>query len=271
RGRHFLSQLNLFRFIQTCLDLLQHTRSDSTTPSGKVTSMDEERRSKIAAALQQYRQTVSQHNLAMLRILRPQDIFNDDVRAKLIRQLDGVCNRSVHLTRREEYFASLGAKIAEKNIDVVEFPPADLEYLCTLVDGIDGPGLPYYTVSSQIEFITPAGASELDGLKDSIIVPAWDDAGDRVDVLWVVWKAWEIAVAFVTGKGPFALCGSCAIYCSHKEDDANKEWKWRYGIFDGEWCSDLYNSVEEFLGFYAHHNEQTEEMVRRDVWDVSLL
>ncbi|KAL6884904.1 hypothetical protein HDV57DRAFT_404664 [Trichoderma longibrachiatum] len=268
--------------------------------------MDEERRSKIAAALQQYRQTVSQHNLAMLRILvdglearplppraeclrlraltdyylrikfpesvkRPQDIFNDDVRAKLIRQLDGVCNRSVHLTRREEYFASLGAKIAEKNIDVVEFPPADLEYLCTLVDGIDGPGLPYYTVSSQIEFITPAGASELDGLKDSIIVPAWDDAGDRVDVLWVVWKAWEIAVAFVTGKGPFALCGSCAIYCSHKEDDANKEWKWRYGIFDGEWCSDLYNSVEEFLGFYAHHNEQTEEMVRRDVWDVSLL
>ncbi|OTA07312.1 hypothetical protein A9Z42_0081920 [Trichoderma parareesei] len=270
--------------------------------------MDEERRSKIATALKQYRQTVSQHNFALLRILvdyleaqplppraeilrlitlrdrylcinlpesvkEPRDIFNDDVRKDITQwaSLDGVCDGPFDLRRREEYFASIKAEIAEKNIDVVEFPPVDLEYLCTLVDGITGPGLPYYSFANMIEFITPTSSSDLEGPKGYIIVPAWDDEEDRVDVLSEVWEGWEIAVAFETGGGPFALCGSCAIYCSSKEDDGNKEWKWRYGIFDGGWCSDMYNSVEEFLGYYAHFKEQTEEMFRKDVVRMGLL
>ncbi|EGR52434.1 uncharacterized protein TRIREDRAFT_103048 [Trichoderma reesei QM6a] len=265
----------LVPIIHTCLDLLQHTLSDSTTSKWQSDhiSMDEERRSKIAIALQQYRQTVSQHNFALLRILQPRDIFNDDVRNDIIQWagLDGVSNGPINLRLREEYFASVRAEIAEKNIDVVEFPPADLECLCTLVDGITGPGLPYYCFANMIEFITPTGDSGVGGLKGSVIFPAWNDAGDRVDALSEVWETWEIAVAFVTGGGPFDLCGSCAIYCSSKEDDGNKEWKWRYGIFDGGWGSDIYNSVEEFLGFYAHFEEQTEEMFRKDVVRMGLV
>jgi hypothetical protein len=206
-------------------------------------------------------------------VKQPRDIFNDDVRNDIIQWagLDGVSNGPINLRLREEYFASVRAEIAEKNIDVVEFPPADLECLCTLVDGITGPGLPYYCFANMIEFITPTGDSGVGGLKGSVIFPAWNDAGDRVDALSEVWETWEIAVAFVTGGGPFDLCGSCAIYCSSKEDDGNKEWKWRYGIFDGGWGSDIYNSVEEFLGFYAHFEEQTEEMFRKDVVRMGLV
>lgn len=268
--------------------------------------MDEERRSKIAAALHQYRETVSQHNLAMLRILvegvqarplktRPPsyaqelrlttfahrgcfgvpesvkelgDLFNDDVRAEVIKRnsLDGVCDTPINLTKREEYFAKIRANLAEKKIDLgdeFERCVAELSYLCTLVDGITGPGLPYYLEPNQIEFITPT-VNNLDNL-DYIIVPTWDDQGERDDIFLGVWEDWEIAAAFQTGKGSFALCGSCAIYCRNKEDDDNKEWKWRYGMFDGDWHTDMYNSVEEFLGYYAHHNEQTEERVRKDI------
>jgi hypothetical protein len=200
-------------------------------------------------------------------VMEPRDLLNDDVRAEFIKRnsLDGVCDTPINTTRREEWFSKIKADISQKDIAQknIDLDPG-LEYLCTLVDGITGPGLPYYTDANQIEFLTPTlglGLHRRD--QDYVIVPTWDDTGEREDALQFVWEDWEIAVAFYTGRGPFALCGSCAIYCRHTEDDANKEWKWRYGIFDMEWHSDMYNSVEEFLAFYAHHRVQTEEMLRK--------
>lgn len=196
----------------------------------------------------------------------PRDLLNDDVRAELIKlnSLDGVCDTPIDSTKREEWFSKIKTNIAEKSLDCGELPTdfPELKYLCSLVDGITGPGLPYYTEANQIEFITPSVES-LEG-QDYLIIPTWDDAGEREDYFLGLWEDWEIAVAFRTGTGSFALCGSCAIYCRHTEDDDNKEWKWRYGMFDGGWHSDMYNSVEEFLAFYAHHKEQTEETVRKD-------
>lgn len=263
--------------------------------------MDEERRNKIAAALHQYRETVLQHNLSMLRILvdgleqRPmpptkppsgahvlrltaftnygrfnvpetvkelRHLFNDDVRAELIRRnsLDGVSHTPINSAKREEWFSKIKANIS-KNISL----DCDLVELCAIVDGITGSGLPYYTEANQIELLSPSG--ELDG--QYIIMPTWNDTGEREDIFLGLWEDWEIAVAFQIGTGPFALCGSCAIYCRHTEDDDNKEWKWRYGMFDGDWHSDMYNSVEEFLAFYAHHKEQTAEIVRNDIGRLS--
>lgn len=190
------------------------------------------------------------------------DLFNDDVRAELVKRnsLDGVCDTPIDSTKREEWFSKIKANMAAKNIDLDTPIPKDLIELGNLIDGITGPGLPSYTEANQIEFLTTT--AELDGL-DHLIIPTWNDTGEREDVFLGVWEDWEIAVAFQTGKGPFALCGSCAIYCRHTEDDDNKEWKWRYGMFDGDWHSDMYNSVEEFLAFYAHHKEQTVEMLRK--------
>jgi hypothetical protein len=52
---------------------------------------------------------------------------------------------------------------------------------------------------------------------------------------------------------------------------AMNKWKWRYGVHDEDWCSDVYDIVEEFLGFYAHFKEQTEEGVRKDIISLKVL
>lgn len=52
-------------------------------------------------------------------------------------------------------------------MEVSEFPPSDLAHLCTLVNGITGPGLRHNRISQQIEFITPGG----DGLKEAFRIP----------------------------------------------------------------------------------------------------
>lgn len=142
--------------------------------------MDEQRRL-IATALHQYRETVFQHNFSLLHVLveciaaspsplshslrksaemqklhqdlqsaipepvDPKDLPSNDIGAELIRQweLDGVASQTVNIKLREEYFAGIQRQISEMNGKVEEFPPADLEYLCTLVSGVTGPGLPY--------------------------------------------------------------------------------------------------------------------------------
>jgi hypothetical protein len=178
--------------------------------------MDKERRTKIATALHQYRETVSQHSFFLLHILvedleaqppppkcsasvaqrlriqeihqflqgavpesvkSPRDLLNDNVRAELIRRasLDGVCHYSVNLKQREEYFAAVQTRIAEMNVKVAEFPPANLEYLCTLVSGITGPGLPYNRESQQIAFVSPIEEYGLKEMAEAVTVPIRDD------------------------------------------------------------------------------------------------
>lgn len=270
--------------------------------------MDDERRAKINAALHRYRETVTQHNLSLVRtlvqliealppprncsettarILRvreldrylggsistwiksPRDLLNDDIHDELIERagLDGVHSLKPDLEAREKYFAAVRARILGLDVEVAEFPPADLAYLCTLVDGITGPGLPYNRVSQQIEFISRTG----EGLERDVGVPvrfdeneAWDESAGKsppYDQLSFVWLDWEMAVAVQIGHAPFTG-GSFAVYCRKEE---NEQWKWRYGVHDGDWCSDLYGTVEEFLDYYAHFREQTEDDIRRDV------
>jgi hypothetical protein len=265
--------------------------------------MDEERRTNIATALHQYRETVTQHNFFLLRILvesmeeeplpphvsasvaeklhvrefgrylqctvpesvkSPRDLLNDDVRAEFIRRarLDGVAHHPVNLKQREEYFASIQTRIAEKNVEVAEFPPADLEYLCTLVSGITGPGLPNHRRAQQFAFVSSIEDETLKYMLESVTVPIRDDEGGGYNELSDIWEDWEIAIAFKIGSGPRGWGGSYAIYCRNED---NEQWKWRYGVHDEDWRSDVYDSVEEFLGFYAHFRETTEERVRKDI------
>lgn len=150
--------------------------------------MDEAQRASIKDALQQYRDTVSQHNFTLLSILvqmmeeeplppnvsekvanqlhvrelarflqctipefvkSPLDILDESFRADLINSCnpDGVSSRPVNKELRKEYFDGIKTRIAERNIEVADFPPKDLEYLCTLISGVIGPG--QYHVSDQ--------------------------------------------------------------------------------------------------------------------------
>lgn len=261
--------------------------------------MDEERRQRIAAALQQYRETVLQQNLFLLRLLvegveahptppdypestaqrlrvkgirsrigipesikSPRDVLDENVISSLVlsASLEGVDNGPVDLEQRKEYFAGVQASITEKGVEVSEFPPSDLEYLCTLVSGITGPGLPFHRQENQFDFVTPLAFQDVKEMAQTVCVPIRNVNGEsEYNELTYIWEEWHIAIAFKIGGGP-RWGGSYAIYC-RKED--NEQWKWRYGVQDEDWYSDVYENVEEFLGFYTHFNEQKEEGSRR--------
>ena len=263
--------------------------------------MNEERRTNIETALHQYRETVSQHNFFLLRklvecmeeeplppqvsqrvadrlhvhefvrhlqcqipesIKLPRDVLNDDVRAELTRRarLDGVVHCPVNLEERKEYFAAIQTRIAEKNVEVAEFPPADLEYLCTLVSGVTGPGIGNHHAAQQFAFISTIRDETMKNILHSVAVPIRGDKEGEYTEWTDFWPDWEIAIRFRIGSGPRGWGGSCALYC---RNEGNKQWKWRYGIHDEDWCSDVYDSVEEFLGFYAHFRETTQEQVKK--------
>ncbi|KAF5704618.1 hypothetical protein FMUND_12424 [Fusarium mundagurra] len=262
--------------------------------------MNQERREQIEAALRQYRETVLQHNLFLLRTLVekveaeptpanctepaaqslrmqaiqelievpesievPRDVLNEGVISSLIlsASLEGVDNDPVDLSLRREYFAGIKAGIIERGVEVAEFPPSDLEYLCTLVSGITGPGLPFHRETSQFDFITPLRSGKMKAMIQAVGVPVRSDAEGGHNQLTGLWEDWEIAIVFKIGGGPRGWGGSFALYCRSEK----KEWKWRYGVHDEEWYSDVYDNVEEFLGFYVHFNEQTEEDLEDDI------
>ncbi|KAK5114079.1 hypothetical protein LTR85_010385 [Meristemomyces frigidus] len=266
--------------------------------------MNEGRKPKIATALHQYRETVAQHNILRLRILADgmeaqsgpphwspglaekcrieafdrfylmlplpesviavRDLFNDDVRAELTRsrELDGVCHKPVDAEARAGCFAALRTRIVEMNVDaaaLAEFPPADLECLFTLVDSISGSGLPYYRQRQQLECEVPL---RLDMSSDVAL-----DARESNELSWV-WDEWEIAVAVQIGaqSDDGFNGGGLALFCGNEDDPYHGQWKWRYGIRDcEESVSDVYDSVEDFLAFYAHFREQTEEQITKDI------
>ncbi|KAJ4033532.1 hypothetical protein NW756_013803 [Fusarium oxysporum] len=250
--------------------------------------MNQERREQIAAALRQYREMVLQHNLFLLRILvekveaqpaplncpesvaqelrmqainelievpesikLPRDVLDECVISLLISSasLEGVDDDPVGPSLRREYFANPKAKIEERGVEVAEFPPADLEHLCTLVSGITGPGLPFHREASQFNFITPLRRRKMKDMMEAVCVPEW-----------------EIAIALKIGGGPRGWGGSYALYCKSGDKE---QWKWRYGVYDEEGYSDVYENVEGFLGFYAHFNEQTEEELEDDITSLS--
>jgi len=188
--------------------------------------------------------------------------------------LDGVTHSPINLKQREEYFAAIRTRIPE-NVELAEFPPPDLAYLCTLVSGITGPGISYHHDAQQFAFISPIeNEQQLEEMVEAVVVPIRDDGSGRppepsdfgvtYNQLTDIWTDWEIAVSFKIGGGP-RWGGSYALYCRREEEDHDEPLKWRYGVHDEDWQSDVYDSVEEFLGFYAHFKEQTEQEVTRDI------
>ena len=265
--------------------------------------MDEERQTSIANALQRYRETVLQQNLVVLRFLveameeqpdpprwpaglaqkqrlkafdrwylmgcvpesvsSARDLLSDDVHSELVStaELNGVSYAAVDLQQRMEWFATIRARIAEKNVVADEFPPADLEYVCTLVNGICGPGLPYHREQQQFEFVSSLELEVPDWTAARVTVPIRDDEEGFNDLTYV-WEDWEIAVAVKTGVGPRDWGGCYALFC---RNESHERWQWRYGVHDGDWRSYVYDTVEDFLEFYAHFGEQTDESARKDV------
>nr|OQO30424.1 hypothetical protein B0A51_03054 [Rachicladosporium sp. CCFEE 5018] len=56
--------------------------------------------------------------------------------------------------------------------------------------------------------------------------------------------------------------GSYLLWCRRSADDP---WQWRYAAHADEEPSDVYDTLEEYLEFYAHFNEQDEADMRREL------
>lgn len=177
--------------------------------------------------------------------------------------MDGVSHGPVDLQRRADYFAAIRTRIAHFQVGISNFPPADLEYLCTLVDGVTVPGLPLYCELHQFDFLSPLGNGTLKE-RVTAIVPSQPNDNDDIednggvaegDELKYMWEEWDIAFASDVRVGPRAWGGAWALHCRL---DESEPLKWRYGLHDEEWYSDVYDNVKYSLESRANNGTQKE-------------
>jgi hypothetical protein len=74
-------------------------------------------------------------------ISTPRDLLSDELRAELIAatSLNGCRAAPVEAERNAQWFSDVQDEIQTKDFEAADFPPIDLEYLCTLASAITGP------------------------------------------------------------------------------------------------------------------------------------
>ncbi|KAF2720696.1 hypothetical protein K431DRAFT_285606 [Polychaeton citri CBS 116435] len=187
-------------------------------------------------------------------VSEPLYLLSEDIRSELIHEhcLNGIYHLPNDPERpkyREDWFAAIRADIEEGGVTTDYFPPADLHYLCSLVSGICGSGLPLWQHAQQMSLLDPLSGDE----RTEVTFPMPDDDYDWMKSYW---EGWEIATAVQIGSGEHTG-GSFAIFC--RDEELHKQWRWRYSAISEFWCSDLYDDIEGYLDFYAHFNEQSKE------------
>lgn len=194
----------------------------------------------------------------------PEDLLSDAARAELVSrlELDGVSHEPVNQEARDRWVAAIQEGISISGLDVeVAYPPAELEELCRAVSSVYGAGLPDWREMKGFDLLAPARRQEqASKTRRRVILPSRgdDEDGDGEPTsLDLLWEDWEIGVAVKIGDGcSISNGGSYALWCRAGDAD---EWKWRYAVHDGEWCSNVYGSLEEYLEFFARFGEQSEE------------
>ncbi|KAK6429237.1 hypothetical protein LTR95_014619 [Oleoguttula sp. CCFEE 5521] len=189
----------------------------------------------------------------------PRGLLDPAVRTELIKKckLDGIYHLYEGVRQdRDAWYARVRGILERRDATAGAFPPPDLEYLCTLVDGICGPGLPMHVFLHQYNMLNLAGLSR-----------AYDD-----DTVFV--GEASLPADWYLERGHIELCikigrneehswgGSYLLWCRRS---ANDPWQWRYAAHADEEASEVYDTLEEYLTFYAHFNEQDEGDIRREL------
>lgn len=196
------------------------------------------------------------------------DILSEDRRENLVRScwLDGIVQGEgeIDIEAREAWIEKTEeqTRTAERTEVHPDGLPAELKYLMTLVRGICGNGLPEYRYFGgselrQLKFLTDIDGEEAEGEEPResgfVTVPRTDEEmsqGHLGDIRGE-WDDHVVALAVGIGNGGFAA------YCRKLEDADG--WRWKYGLWDPEFETALYDTVEDFLEFYADFNKQGEE------------
>lgn len=187
--------------------------------------------------------------------------------------LDGTSHKPVDLASVTDYFNRLRQTLrtqqsakdpALQDSEYPEEPPEDLEYLMSLVSSIVAPKMECDYGSRPSTFF-PTESHDLEVHAPVRIGHTEDTSLDVFDPYEYAWEDWTIAVAINIGEQhpDWSPSGVHALYCSPNTEGERKDWKWRYGITEKYYSSELYDSVEEFLlKFWLHFDEETDENVR---------
>lgn len=193
------------------------------------------------------------------------DFLSEGMRESLIRtnRLDGITHGEAPTAARNEWIHDVERRMsaAEGVPSRPDGLPADLKYLMTLVRGVCGPGLPQQRLHRYRQFLSDLDGDEAsstyrDGTEAGRITVPTFDIGD-------VYEEWDSQDGtYVVGMA--VGIGSCsfAVYCregevddSGAEDDDGEEsigkWHWKFGQQEMPTMSGLYDTIEDFLAWYA--------------------
>ena len=188
------------------------------------------------------------------------DFLSEARRQALIEenQLDGVIHGGpVNLASRRAWIDDIEQKITtyENARARPSSLPADLKYLMTLVRGMCGPGLPNHRFYDQLPFIADLDGEDAEEIGTIAVPPAQEEHdSDEFSLFLEVWGDDEVAIGVSIATG----AGGIAVYCREEGND-DAEWVWKYGLIDPPTQSDLYDTIEDFLDFYAERNKQSKE------------
>jgi hypothetical protein len=270
-----------------------------------IANMDDELRSEVTAALQQYCETVSEHNLLSLRTLvetmeaQPlpphcsASVAETLHMQELRRLLQGAVPEGVRSPRdllKDEFRAEL---IKRASLDGLSHFPVNNElreeYFAVIRSHVEEqnvqaaefppPDLQYLCMLTS-GVTGPGLPHHRESQQFDFVSPIEDNQIEEMSEYVVVplrddeeggynelTDLWEDWDITVAVKigGGPQWGGSWVLYCRNEDND---QWAWRYGVHDEDWCSELHDSMTSFLGFYAHFKEQTEDEVKRSVRDL---
>lgn len=273
-----------------------------TVSSTLTKQMDIERQSSIANAFKRFREIVEEHSRSQLRNLievteaislpvsysaslvnrthldiflnelneslpqsahaatRPRDLLAESIMSDLVKDLylDGVSPDPPNLQAKKDWFDIIQASIVEQGVQADEFPPPDLKYLSTLVNAVFGPGLPLYRKSAQFDLLCEVGYwQSREDISKRAIIPSQDE--DEPDDFKEAWEDWGIKVACLIGDGP-SSGGTFVLFCRSEQE---RGWRWRYGFLDEGSGSEMFDTVEEFLHYFATEHQEPEDRYRK--------
>ncbi|KAI8956757.1 hypothetical protein F5Y11DRAFT_364799 [Daldinia sp. FL1419] len=139
---------------------------------------------------------------------------------------------------REQYKNGIETEL--RNIDPELGFPADFEVLMGQVDSLEGHGWPQYREEGQ-QVRYWDGLGEDEGEAGDRVFDAEGDLG-----VIIAEEGWEVKAGWECGIGPETRC--FIVYC--REEEAGKEWGWRYGADQGQYGVEVLDNVVELLKWY---------------------
>ncbi|KAH0428726.1 hypothetical protein CcaCcLH18_08840 [Colletotrichum camelliae] len=184
-------------------------------------------RAKVLEALEAY------HAHIASQIRKNMELFPEDVLSRWdeiaqLTGLDGTINRN----------PANGAELLEAY--AIRFPK-ELRIVAGEVHGLIGPGMPYHNLQQLTFWSLTMDTSRVktsEELENETGLNDWDPQG------------WKMEGGWNSGDGQDA--SYCVVYCRKPGEEG---WKWRYVVNLGERGMHVFESIPEFLGWYAHFRE----------------